>query len=152
MLFCFKIYVDGEELVSSETPDNQEKQMVQHLSSKWRYSFRVPRAKAVLPKGLWWPSLHTWSRETTQGPCDIRCGLEEKEINLWNSGRDMFAVVLCLFFCATLFWKISPVLLKYNWHKTMYNFKVYSIMFKHCEMFTTNSWISLHHPIYIYIQ
>ncbi|XP_061282254.1 serine/threonine-protein kinase MRCK alpha-like isoform X7 [Bos javanicus] len=43
---------NGEELVSSETPDNQEKQMVQHLSSKRRYSFRVPRAKAVLPKGL----------------------------------------------------------------------------------------------------
>ncbi|XP_070651269.1 serine/threonine-protein kinase MRCK alpha-like isoform X5 [Bos indicus] len=43
---------NGEELVSSEAPDNQEKQMVQHLSSKRRYSFRVPRAKAVLPKGL----------------------------------------------------------------------------------------------------
>ncbi|KAF4019525.1 hypothetical protein G4228_011088 [Cervus hanglu yarkandensis] len=43
---------NGEELVSSETPDDQEKQMVQHLSSKRRYSFRVPRAKAMLPKGL----------------------------------------------------------------------------------------------------
>jgi len=98
MLFCFKICVDGEELVSSETPDNQEKQMVQHLSSKRRYSFRVPRAKAVLPKGLWRPSLHTWCRETTQGPCDIWCGLEEKEINLWNSGRD-----ICLQWCYAYF-------------------------------------------------
>ncbi|KAB0352161.1 hypothetical protein FD754_017018 [Muntiacus muntjak] len=43
---------NGEELVSSETPDNQEKQMVQHLCSKQRYSFRVPRAKPMLPKVL----------------------------------------------------------------------------------------------------
>nr|XP_020749638.1 serine/threonine-protein kinase MRCK alpha-like isoform X5 [Odocoileus virginianus texanus] len=51
-LIYFKNKTNGEELVSSETPDNQEKQMVQHLSSKRRYSFRVPRAKAMLPKGL----------------------------------------------------------------------------------------------------
>ncbi|XP_057404636.1 serine/threonine-protein kinase MRCK alpha-like isoform X1 [Balaenoptera acutorostrata] len=43
---------NGDELVFPETSDNQQKQMVRHHSSKHRYSFRVPRGKGILVKGL----------------------------------------------------------------------------------------------------
>ncbi|XP_048948979.1 serine/threonine-protein kinase MRCK alpha-like isoform X2 [Canis lupus baileyi] len=42
----------GDELVFPETSDSHQKQMVRHLHSKRRYSFRVPRGKERLPIGL----------------------------------------------------------------------------------------------------
>ncbi|XP_027470132.1 serine/threonine-protein kinase MRCK alpha-like isoform X3 [Zalophus californianus] len=42
----------GDELVFPETSDNRQKQMVRHLHSKRRYSFRVPRGKGGPPAGL----------------------------------------------------------------------------------------------------
>ncbi|XP_034503204.1 serine/threonine-protein kinase MRCK alpha [Ailuropoda melanoleuca] len=42
----------GDELVFPETSDNHRKQMVRHLHSKRRYSFRVPRGKGRPPMGL----------------------------------------------------------------------------------------------------
>ncbi|XP_039097446.1 serine/threonine-protein kinase MRCK alpha-like isoform X1 [Hyaena hyaena] len=43
---------NGDELVFPETSDNHQKQMVQHLHSKCRYSFRVPTGKGNPPTGL----------------------------------------------------------------------------------------------------
>uniref|UniRef100_A0A673VGD9 Uncharacterized protein n=1 Tax=Suricata suricatta TaxID=37032 RepID=A0A673VGD9_SURSU len=44
--------LDGDELVFPETSDNHQKQMVRHLHSKRRYSFRAPKGKGRPPTGL----------------------------------------------------------------------------------------------------
>ncbi|XP_032161353.1 serine/threonine-protein kinase MRCK alpha-like isoform X2 [Mustela erminea] len=52
LIYFKKKMTYGEEMVFPETSDNHQKQMVRHLHSKRRYSFRVPRRKGHLPMGL----------------------------------------------------------------------------------------------------
>ncbi|XP_008591497.1 PREDICTED: serine/threonine-protein kinase MRCK alpha-like [Galeopterus variegatus] len=51
-LIYFKNKTSEDELVFPETSDSCQKQMIRHIDSKRRYSFRVPRGKGTLCKGL----------------------------------------------------------------------------------------------------
>ncbi|KAG8525131.1 Serine/threonine-protein kinase MRCK alpha, partial [Galemys pyrenaicus] len=42
---------NGDELIFSKTSDTHQRQMVQHINSKRRYSFRVAKGKGTPPKG-----------------------------------------------------------------------------------------------------